>query len=126
MMMMMISDTFSGPKLMAIIKDLNIPIRNGDKLRYKDTFLALVKRAHTLAPDDDDDDMFDSESSESEEGDSSGGFSDRDKSDHKNGTEASEDDEGNEATDSAEGQRTRSDAPSGGDDQKVSYSGGSA
>lgn len=59
------SDHFSSIKLLAVIKDLAIPVRGGDSVRYKDTFLALVRRAQAQFPEEDED-IFESSSSESE------------------------------------------------------------
>ena len=58
---------FSSIKLLAVIKDLAIPVR-GDKVRYKDTFLALVRRAQAHYPEEHEQevDIFASDASENE------------------------------------------------------------
>ena len=81
----------SSVKVMAVIKDLNIPVRmqeidrppepgstepaSGTKLvacvRYHDTFIALVRRAHTLLPEDEEEeDLYASPEASSPESES--------------------------------------------------------
>lgn len=65
------SESISSIKVLAVIKDLAIPVR-GDKVRYKDTFLALVRRAQAYFPEEgeEEDDIFaDSEEEDKEESD---------------------------------------------------------
>jgi len=70
--------TISGPKVLAVIKDLAIPVRmiprpddtgTIDTVRYKDTFLALVRRAQAQFPEEgeEEDDIFQSDVSEDDE-----------------------------------------------------------
>ena len=67
------SDHYSAMKLLMMIRDLKIPVREDEKgackVRYLDTFLALVRRAQHGLEDEPDDDMFESSASEEEESD---------------------------------------------------------